>query len=81
MINKIIKEFRRSFPERKVTKIFDFDDTIYLVEAPMSLNATDYNNPYFGYIKKNGQIIPFNPVVKFDQFIKVINGKALYSYK
>lgn len=81
MINEIIKNFRKSFPERTITKIFDFDENIYLIEAPMSLNATDYNNPYFGCIKKNGQIIPFNPVVKFDQFIKAINGTALYSYR
>lgn len=75
-INSIISAFKKQYPERKVTKIFDYDDNIYLVEAVLAEN--DHNNPYFGFLKKANKIIGYSPISDLKKFNEIMKTKPLF---
>lgn len=81
MIKDILNAMKKSEPRRTVTKIFDYDNDICLVEAVLTPGKVDYSDPYFGYVKKTGEVVGFAPTANLEKFSKVIKSKPLYSYK
>lgn len=78
MIAEIIKNFNKNFPELKVTKIIDYDENTYVIEAIKDFNSIDYNDPYYSYDKKNKKIDNFSPAFNIDKFMDAAENRTVY---
>lgn len=58
------------YPKLIITKIVDYDDDHYVIEAVKSLEEPDYNLPYYGVDKNTGEITSFSPGEDLDYFFE-----------
>ena len=76
--SKIIEHFNDQFPKLMVTRVIDYDNQHYVVEAVRNVNVADYNSPYYGVDKKSGKITSFIPSIDLDAFFEAMEKHTLY---
>lgn len=77
--NEAMNRFKIKFKNLTITKCIDYNDDYYVVEAVEDLQLTDYNCPYYGIRKRDGQISAFIPTFDLDAFFEAVYNRTLYS--
>lgn len=78
-MNNEIAKIKQLFPKLIVTRVIDYNDLFYVVEAVKSLNESNYNDPYYAVDKKTHEIRGFIPSLDLDGFFDAMDNRTIYS--
>ena len=62
-----------------ILKIIDYDKDCYVIEAVESLDAPNYNSPYYAILKESGKVTSFVPTLDLDAFFEAMENRTLFS--
>lgn len=73
--NGALKAVKKKYPNRNPTAIFDYDDSLFIVAAP--LDRADFNGSFFSVNKTSGAVNVFAPGEDYDKFFDAIDNRAI----
>ena len=79
--NDAIVNFTSKFPELTVTLVIDYDKDHFVIEALKNIGVADYNSPYYGVDKRNGNVTSFIPQLDLDAFFEAVDNRTVYSIR
>ena len=79
--NDAIAKFTSKFPELTATLVIDYDKDHFVIEALKNIDVADYNSPYYGVDKRNGNVTSFIPQLDLDAFFEAVGNRTVYSIR
>lgn len=77
-IRKVVKALDKKHPGLVVTKVVDYDNSYYIIEAPESTDEPDMNDPWYAVDKDSFKVFTFTPTADLPKFSKALNSKVIY---
>lgn len=77
-IRKVVQALDKKHPGLVVTKVVDYDNSYYIVEAPESTDEPDMNDPWYAVDKDTLKVFTFTPTADLPKFSKALNTRVVY---
>lgn len=77
-IRKVVNALDKKYPGLVVTKVVDYDDSHYILEAPESTDEADANDPWYAVDKETFKVTTFTPTAELPKFSKALDSKVIY---
>ena len=78
-MDEIKTYFESKFSNLTITRIIDYNDLYYVIEAVEDINEVDYNDPYYMVEKETKEILPYTPAFDIDYFFEALENRTVYS--
>lgn len=75
-VNTILKAFKQKYPKAYPTVIFEIDDG-YLIEAPMTKNDVDYDDPYY-LVSFDLSEVDYFPMTRMDELFEAFKTEPIW---